>query len=81
MLHFMMKYRYGENWEREKRENYFPITKEELIKLIPDNYEIVYHEEYALDWVKNKIYEDFKYKVEDNTHIKLILKRKDIDKL
>lgn len=81
MLHFMMKYRYEENWEREKRENYFPITKKELIKLIPDNYEIVYHEEYALDWVKNKIYEDFKYKVEDNTHIKLILKRKDIDKL
>ena len=80
MIHFFMKYRYTENWEREKRENYFPITKEELIALIPKNYEIVYHAEYALDWTKNKIKEDFGYELKDNTHIKLILKRVDIDK-
>jgi hypothetical protein len=26
LVHFLMKYRYTANWEREVRENYFPIT-------------------------------------------------------
>ena len=77
ILHFFMKYRYTENWDRERDENYFPITKEELIALIPDTYEIIYNEDYVLEWTKDRVYQDFKYEIEDNTHTKLILKKKD----
>lgn len=76
LIHFLLKYRYIENWDRESKENYFPITLEELKALIPKNYEIVYENHYALEWTKNKAYEDIGYKIKDNTHIKLILKLK-----
>lgn len=76
MLHFFMKYRYTENWDRERDENYFPITIEELTALIPDNYEIVYQNAYILQWTKDRVLKDFGYEIEDNTHIKLILKKK-----
>ncbi len=76
LIHFLLKYRYVENWDRESKENYLPITLEELKRLIPDNYEIIYENHYALKWTKNKAYEDFGYEIKDNTHIKLILKLK-----
>ena len=76
LIHFLLKYRYVENWDRESKENYLPITLEELKRLIPDNYEIVYENHYALEWTKNKAYEDIGYEIKDNTHIKLILKLK-----
>lgn len=76
LIHFLLKYRYVENWDRESKENYFPITLEELKRLIPENYEIIYENHYALEWTKNKAYEDFGYEIKDNTHIKLILKLK-----
>jgi SAM-dependent methyltransferase len=76
LIHFLLKYRYVENWDRESKENYFPITLEELKALIPENYEIVYENHYALEWTKNKAYEDIGYEIKDNTHIKLILKLK-----
>jgi len=77
LLHFFLKYRYRENWDRESVENYFPITSEELLKLVPDNYKIIHLEEYPLDWTKNNIKETFGYDIKDNTHIKLLLMRKD----
>ena len=77
LLHFFLKYRYEENWERESVENYFPITTEELLKLIPENYEIVHFEPYKLEWTRNNIEETFGYKIQDETHLKLLLKRKD----
>lgn len=82
LLHFFLKYRYEENWKRESVENYFPITTEELLKLIPDTYEVVYLDKYPLEWTKNNIKETFNYDIQDDTHIKILLKRKDyiIDK-
>lgn len=75
LTHFLLKYRYVENWNRESKENYFPITLEELKALIPNKYEIMYEKHYALEWTKNKVYEDFGYEIKDNTHIKMILRK------
>jgi len=76
LLHFLMKYRYVENWKRERDENYFPITVEELMGIIPkDKYKIVHWEPYTLKWVKFRVFKDFKYEIKDNTHIKVILER------
>ena len=77
LLHFLMKYRYVSNWEREVRENYFPITMEKLLSKIPtDKYEIIYFEDYVLPFTANKIEEDFGVQLHDSTHVKLLLKRK-----
>lgn len=78
LVHFLMKYRYIENWDREVRENYFPITLETLLSMIPTyKYEIVYFEDYILPFTKNKVKEDFDIDLHDNTHVKILLKRKD----
>ena len=75
LLHFLMKYRYDENWNRELKENYYPIYREELFHHIPPEYSISFHEHYILPFTKNKVKEDFGITIKDNTHLKLILER------
>lgn len=73
-----MKYRYKENWDREVRENYFPITLEQLLSKIPTyKYEIIYFEDYILPFTSNKIKQDFDVDIHDNTHVKLLLQLKE----
>jgi SAM-dependent methyltransferase len=77
LVHFLMKYRYVTNWEREVRENYFPITLERLLSKVPtDKYEIIYFEDYVLPFIANKVKEDFGIHLHDSTHVKLLLRSK-----
>lgn len=77
LLHFLMKYRYIENWDREVRENYFPLTVEELLNLIPTaEYKVSYFNHYCLPFNQRKIYEDFGILLNDNTHMKILLERR-----
>ncbi len=55
LVHFLLKYDYIDNWEREVKEDYFPITREELLKNIPDDYNIEFHEHFILPYIKNKV--------------------------
>lgn len=75
LIHYLLKYRYRENWDREVRENYFSITKEKLYRLIPSNFEIVYSDFYLLPYIRETVLEDFSIDIKDATHLKLILKR------
>lgn len=74
MVHYLMKYRYLENWGREVRENYFPITVEDFLTKVPAHYEIVYFNHYILPFNKERIREDFEINLKDNTHVKVLLK-------
>ena len=76
MIHFLMKYRYTVNWDREVRENYFPITIEDMLAMIPDDYRIVYSNHYILPFTYDKVLEDFGIEIKQNTHVKLLIKRK-----
>ena len=76
LLHYLLKYKYTDNWARENAECYIPISIEQLKALIPDTYEIVYEEEYVLPFLKEQVKKDFDYEIKDNTHIKLLLKKK-----
>ena len=79
LVHYLLKYRYVENWSREVRENYFPLSLERLLSKIPtEKYEIVYFENYILPFTANKVKEDFDIDLHDNTHVKLLLKRKEV---
>lgn len=79
LVHYLLKYRYVENWAREVRENYFSLSLERLFSKVPtDKYEIVYFESYILPFAANKVKEDFDIDLHDNTHVKLLLKKKEI---
>lgn len=77
MLHYLLKYRYKSNWDREVKENYLPIMLEELLSKIPTSaYEIVYFNHYILPFTKEKVQEDFGIELTDSTHIQILLRKK-----
>lgn len=73
-LHYLLTYRYVENWDREVRENYFPHSVEEFLSKIPNHYEIVFFEHYTLPFLRDRIFEDFGFTLNDPTHAKILLK-------
>lgn len=75
-IHFLLKYRYIANWDREVAENYLPVTIEDHLKAIPDNYEIVFFEHEPLPFIQQTVKNDFGIFLENKTHIKLIIKKK-----
>lgn len=74
-VHFLMKYRYIENWSREVTENYFPISIEEHINKIPSNYEVIHFEHFLLPFQREIVKKDFDIDLNTNTHIKIITKK------
>jgi len=77
LIHYLLKYSYTENWEREVNENYLPLKVESLLRMIPEEYEIVYSEHYVLPYVKQQIKRDSGIDLKDATHFKILLKKKD----
>lgn len=77
-IHFLLKYTYTKNWDRELNENYLPISTESLFSLIPDDYEIVYYEHYVLPFKKWETAENFGIDLKVPTHVKILLKKKKI---
>ena len=75
LVHFLLKYKYTQNWDREVHENYFPIYTEKLLGKIPDGYRIVFRDEFTLPYTSWQIRNDFGFELRDHTHIKLILER------
>lgn len=76
LIHYLLKYRYINNWDRENQENYLPLTVEHFTRLIPNKYKIIFHEHYTLPFLREKVCDDFGIELKDNTHIKIILKLK-----
>lgn len=76
-IHYLLKYRYVNNWEREVKENYLPITIEDLMELIPDNYRITFLDHYTPEFLKKCVKEDFGIDLKEKTHIKMIIERID----
>jgi hypothetical protein len=76
-IHFLLKYRYQINWEREVKENYFPIYVEDLLNAITgeEKYRIMYMKRFIVPFIKQQIYKDFRVDIKDFTHIKAIFKK------
>lgn len=79
LIHFLLKYRYEENWQREVEENYLPVDVEDLMDMIPNTYEIVYSEHYTLPFIQHIIKKDFGFSLNEATHFKILLKRRTVD--
>ena len=76
LMHFLLKYKYVENWKREVAENYFPITVERLLsRYVPIGYTIEHMDHYLLPFIHDQIKKDFGLDLDDKTHLKLLLKK------
>lgn len=76
LVHFLLKYQYTTpNWDREVKENYIPLYRENLLAMLPNEYTISYHEHFVLPWLKRAVKKDFNIELKDNTHFKMILER------
>lgn len=78
LVHYLLKYRYTINWERECNENYFPISIKTLIDKMEGTLGFVldYFEKFRVKFIEEKIYEDFGIVLEDTTHIKAIFRKR-----
>ena len=90
IAHFLLKYMYVENWEREVKENYLPIEIKNLRNLfvanplIPrPNYKVDFQSYYKLPYLVNRWKKDFEldknFELNEfvrniNTHFKMLLK-------
>lgn len=79
LVHFILKYKYTENWERECGENYFSFTMEELTALLDlrGEYKPLLQSRYILPWcrydARNNLGIDPGHEL--TTHFSLILSR------
>lgn len=73
MVHFLLKYRYTQNWEREVKENYLAVDKEEIFRQL-SNYDCVYFNQYAMPFLHDRIKEDFDIDFNEMTHVKMVFK-------
>lgn len=80
LIHFLLKYRFTDNWEREVSENYLPISIETLRKKIPSGYKIVYEDSFLLPFLKNRVKKDFNIDLIHPTHTKMIITNKNFRK-
>lgn len=88
VIQFLLKYQYSDpsknliaNWERECKENYFPLKYEELRKMymsFEKSYDISYEQRYIPDFIYHSVLEDFKIDLKDLTHYKLIFSKDNI---
>ena len=68
LIHFLIKYRYVENWDREVKENYLPVTQDKLQEWIVDflGYHLVHKESSKLPFYHKCWAKDFKLNIPDN---------------
>lgn len=74
-IHFLLKYRWRINWDREVHENYFPITVEEFLEKM-SKYNLVYFNRFRVPFLENCWKKDFDIEINDYTHIKTIFELK-----
>lgn len=75
LVHFLLKYKWVINWNREVHENYFPFFIEEMNERIrKSNFNIMYFKRFCP--LKSDVKKTFDIDMIDNTHVKYILKFK-----
>lgn len=78
--HYLLKYRYVENWNREVKENYFPLSLESMKSKIPNTYQIDYEKTFIVPFVQEQLMKDFDVSISQDTHTKLIIENKKFKK-
>ncbi len=74
-IHFLLKYRYVDNWDREVEENYVPITLKTLKSKMPSFYRVAYENSYVYDFFQIQVMKDLGIEIRQTTHTKMIIER------
>lgn len=74
LYHFLLKYTYLDNWERECAENYFSWTLDMTVETRAA-FKTIYKNSFYLPHIREKVKKDFGIDMQHNTHIKLILEK------
>lgn len=80
LVHFLLKYKFTDNWAREVAENYLPLSLETLYKKIPPSYKIIFEDNFVLPYLKKEVKKDFDIDIKHTTHAKMILENTEFDK-
>ncbi len=79
LIHFLLKYRWTVNWDREVRENYFPIYLNELLSIFEkyptDAYNLDHLERFRVPFLDEYFQRTFGIVLNDYTHCKLMFSR------
>jgi len=75
LTNFFLHYRYVENSDLEWKENYLPLNKEALLKLVPKEYFPHYINHYTLPFLRDEVWKDFGVQLQERTHLQLILRK------
>lgn len=74
-IHFLLKYRYTENWEREVAENYLPMTPDDLANHL-SNYQITWTSFESLPYIVHQVGVDFGINIQNiPTHLRVVFKK------
>lgn len=73
-VHFLLKYRYIDNWDREVNENYLPVSLETVKTKIPSSYSIVFEKDFIVPFIQEQVRKDFDIDIKHSTHTKMIIK-------
>lgn len=76
LIHFLLKYRWQINWQRELNENYFPIELNTFLSKFESMYNQTYLERFRVPFLEECWKKDFDITIDDYTHIKAIFERK-----
>ena len=74
-VHYLLKYRYTDNWQREVAENYLPINLEPFLKMVLMYYKLDELHHYTLPFLQECVREDFGFDLITPTHAKILLRR------
>jgi len=75
LVHFLLTYRYVNNWDREYRENYLPVNYEDFMASVPPKYQAIYLDKFTLPFLRRRVREDFNVSLADTTHLKAVFER------
>ncbi len=77
-IHFLLKYRYPQNWDREVRENYFPVDYMDYFRKLAGapGYDLIMDEHFVHPYISKQIQKDFGFEFKEKTHVKFILEKK-----
>lgn len=76
LVHFLLKYRWKINWNREVKENYFPISIECFLEIMQDSFTLDYLERFRVPFLEECWYKDFGIVIPDYTHCKLMFTKR-----
>jgi SAM-dependent methyltransferase len=76
LTHFILTFRYEENWAREVKENYLPVPYEDFLGSIPKHYFPIYKDHFTLPFLRRCVKDRFGFDLNEPTHLKLVLEHR-----